>query len=266
MAKMMILLAALFPAVNAFAQPDVDTIIRRSVEAGNIDWEAAPQYDRFERDRLNDGSTRTYEVMMILGSEYARLVAVNGQPLPPEGQAIEQQKLEQAVAQRQNESREQRAQRIAMYEKDRNRENVLMQQLTIAFDFKLLGEQKLDAYDVYVLQATPRRHYQPPNTEARVFTGMRGMLWIDKKTYQWVKVEAEVVHPVFILGFLAKVELGTRFELEKMPVDGYVWLPSHFSMKARSKILALFNHKTQDDEIYFDYHKASRWGPWAGGE
>ena len=257
MARMMILLATLLLLASAFAQPDVDTIIQRSVEANNIDWEAAPQYDHFERNRLSGGGTRTYEVMMILGSEYQRLVAVNGKPLTPEEQATEQQKLERVVAQRQNESHEQRVQRIARYEKDRNRDHMLMQQITVAFDFKLLGEQTLGAYDVYVLLATPRRGYQPPNTETKVLTGMRGKLWIDEKTCQWVKVEAEVVHPVSIVGFLAEVEPGTRFELETTPVDGRIWLPRHFSMKARAKVFSVFGHKTQDDETYFDYHKAS---------
>jgi hypothetical protein len=247
----------LFMAASTFAQPDVATIIKRSVEVGNADWEAAPQYDHFERDLQPDGSTKTYKVMMILGSDYQRLVAVNGKPLTPQDQAAEQEKLEQAIAQRQSESEEQRARRVSRYEKERKRDHLLMEQLTVAFDFKLLGEQKLGPYDVYALRATPRPGYQPPNIETKVLTGMRGKLWIDKQTYQWVKVEAEVVHPVSIVGFLAQVQPGTRFELEKMPVDNGIWLPKHFSMKARAKILFFFSHNTQDDETYFDYHKAS---------
>jgi hypothetical protein len=93
-----------------------------------------------------------------------------------------------------------------------------MQQLTEAFDFTLAGEERMGNHRVYVLDATPRAGYKPPNTETEVLTGMRGKLWIDKKTYQWVKVEAEVIHPVSIAGFLAKVEPGNRFELEKIPV------------------------------------------------
>jgi hypothetical protein len=252
-----ILLTVLSVAAVAFAQPDVATIIQRSVEVSNADWQAAPQYDHFERDRQPDGGTRTCEVMMIHGSDYQRLVAVNGQPLAPEDQAKEQQRLEQVIAQRQAESPSQRAQRIAKYERDRKRDHMLMEQLVVAFDFKLLGEQKLGPYDVYELQATPRRGYRPPNTETKVLTGMEGKLWIDKQTYQWVKVEAEVLHPVSIAGFLAQVQPGTRFELEKVPVDDGIWLPKHFSMKAHAKVLFFFSHRTQEDETYFDYHKAS---------
>jgi len=260
MRRLTILLAALSVAASVFAQPDVATIIQRSVEANNVDWEAAPHYDHFERDRQPDGGAKTNEVIMILGSDYYRVVAVNDKPLSPDEQAAEQQRLEQVIAQRQSESPAQRAQRIAKYEKDRKRNHMLMDQLTVAFDFKLLGEQKLGPHDVYELEATPRPGYKPPNIETKVLTGMRGKLWIDKQTYQWVKVEAEVIHPVSIVGFLARVEPGTRFELEEMPVDDGIWLPKHFSMKAYAKVLFFFSHKTQEDETYFDYHKATGTG------
>ena len=39
--------------------------------------------------------------------------------------------------------------------KNEERDHLLMEQLTKALDFKLLGEQKLGPYKVYVLKATP---------------------------------------------------------------------------------------------------------------
>ena len=84
---------------------------------------------------------------------------------------------------------------------------------------------------------------------------MVGQLWIDQKTFQWVKVVAEVVHPVSIGGFLARVDPGTRFELDKAPVGNGIWLPSHFSMKSDAKVLHMFSHDSQEDVTYFDYKK-----------
>jgi len=236
-------------------QPSVSEIIQRSIEANKSDWAAAPGYGYFETDRRGR-STRTYEVLMLLGSPYQRLVAINGRQLSSEGQEEEQQKLKEAMANRQNESARERAQRIAQYERDRKRDHLLMEELAKGFDFKLLGEEHVSTHDVFALQATPRAGYQPPNSEAQVLTGMQGELWIDRNTFQWVKVEAEVMHPVSIEGFVARVEPGTRFEFERMPVAPGVWLPKHFTMKSRSKILLLFTYKTQEDETYFDYHKS----------
>jgi hypothetical protein len=243
-------------ALTYFAPPNVRTIIQRSVKANTEDWEAAPDYAYFECDQQGTG-TKTYEVFMILGSPYQRLVAVDRKQLSPEDQERERQKLGVAIVQRRNESERERAQRITKYQRDRKRNHLLMAQLTKAFDFRLLGEEKLGRFDVYTLQAIPHGGYQPPNTEAQVLTGMQGKLWIDKKTFQWVKVEAEVTHPVSIEGFFARVEPGTRFELEKMPVTNDIWLPKHFAMKSRSRILVLFSHKTQEDETYFNYEKTS---------
>jgi len=235
-------------------QRDVPAIIQRSVEVNNNDWNAAPDYDYYLRDRKDEG-TKTYEVLMILGSPYSRLVAVNGQPLSLEDQQKEQQKLDEVIAQRRSESEEERAQRITEYQKGRKRDHLLMEQLTRAFDFKLQGEQKIGGHDAYVLQATPRPNYQPPNIETQVLRGMVGRLWIDKATFQWVKVEAKIIQSVSIEGFLAQVEPGTRFELEYMPVAPGLWFAKHFSMSSRSKILFLFTHRTQADETYFEYRK-----------
>jgi hypothetical protein len=124
-------------------QYDTATIIRLSVAANNADWSAAPAYDYFERDQ-EDGRTKTDEEIMILGSPYERLVAINGKLLTPSEQAEEQQKLDEVTSQRQYESAQQRKRRIAKYEKDRKRGHLLMNQLVNAFDFRSLGP-----YDVY---------------------------------------------------------------------------------------------------------------------
>jgi hypothetical protein len=132
-----------------------------------------------------------------------------------------------------------------------------MDQLTKAMDFELIGEQELQSRKVYVLKATPRADYRPPTMEAEALRGMEGKLWIDQATYQWLKVEAQVVHPVSIEGFLACVEPGTRFELEKMPVEDDIWLPSHFSMKSRAQVFFFFTRKSEEEETYYGYHKDS---------
>jgi hypothetical protein len=253
MMKQILLLAVLSSA--SLAQQDADTIIQRSVAANEADWKAAHEYDYVERDRLKGGGTKTSEELMILGSPYERPLAVNGKPLPPEQQGREQQELETTLVERRKESHRQRGERIAKYEKERESDHLLMEQLTKALDFKLVGEQKLGPYEVYVLKATPRPGYEPPNNEAKVLTGMEGKLWIDEKTFQWVKVEATVIRPVSIEGFLAEVEPGTHFELEKAPVTDSIWLPRHFAMKSQAKVLFLFTRKSQADEVYYGYHK-----------
>ena len=244
-------------AVAASAQVDVKAIIEHSVEANKADWEAAPNYDNYETDKEDGGPMKTFQVVMVEGSSCKKLVAINGTRLSSELQKEEDQKFEHAVNQRQHESAEQRSQRIAKYEADRRRDHEMMSQLTEAFNFELKGVRRMGPYQVYVLKATPRPDYRPPNTQARVLTGMEGMLWVDTKTYQWVKVEAEVIRPVRIAGFIATVEPGTRFELENTPVGDGIWQPKHFSMSAHAKVLFMFSHKNDENDRFFGYSRTS---------
>jgi hypothetical protein len=250
-----LLLCAALWCSSAFAQ-DAATIIERSVQANDRDWQADPQYDYSERD-LDSAGSKTYEVTTIFGSPYERLVAVNGKPLTPQQQAEEQRKYERMESERRAESPQKKAQRIRKYYAERTREHAMMAELTKAFDFKLEGQQSLDGHKVYVLDAIPCPGYHPPNRNAQVLTGMRGKLWVDESTFQWVKVEASVFHPVAIVGFLARVQPGTRFELEKAPVSDDVWLPTHFAMKAAAKVMYVFNHHSQEEDYYFNYHRAN---------
>ena len=200
----------------AVGQKDASAIVQRSVAANKRDWDAVPKFDCSERDRTSDG-TKTYEDIMILGTPYQRLIEVNGKPLTAAQAAEEKRKLENTVAERKSESPEKKAERIAKYNEERKRDQSMMDEMVKAFNFKLVGETRLNGHVVYALQASPRKGYQPPNMETQALTGMEGKLWIDKKTFQWVKVEAKVTHPVAIKGFLAQVEPGTYFRAGENP-------------------------------------------------
>lgn len=252
------LVASLGTVAPLWAQkPNVQTIIQKSVEANQRDFEAAPHYDYKERDREGNGS-KTYQVTMIEGSPYNRLIAVNGKPLSHDQQAQEMKKQQAEAANRRSEAPDRRRDRIAKYEKDRNRDHQMMAQLTKAFNFTLIGQHKVRGFNVWALKATPRPGYNPPNMETQVLPGMQGELWIDQKSFEWVRVTAQVIHPVSIEGFLAQVQPGTRFELEKAPVGNGIWLPTHYSMRANAKVLFMFNHNSADDETYWDYKPAAR--------
>jgi len=242
------------PLVNG--QVDVGSIIRQSAEANERDWVAVPEFDNSERDRNREGD-KTYAVTILYGSPYERLIAVNGRSLRPPRQKEEQGKYAKAVAERRQESPSQRSRRVARYQAERKRDHTLIQQMTSGFDFHLLGKQSLNGYSVYVLRATPHPGYQPPDRDSKVLTGMEGTLWIDQNTFQWVKVEAHVIHPVRIEGFLAVVEPGTKFELEKRPIAHDIWLASRYSMKSNARVMLLFPHRGEEEDSYFDYRKAS---------
>ncbi len=250
----MVLLAAAFSLGARAQEPSVEAIIQKSVEANQFDYKESPFFNYKETDKSAKG-TRTYQITMIDGTPYQHLLEVNGEPLPPDQAQRELKKQQQAKMKRDSESASEKRARIAAWGKSRRSDNQMMEQLTNAFNFKIVGEEKVREFNVWQLKATPRPGYQPPNRNSQVLTGMKGKLWIDEKTYQWVKVSAQVIHPVSIEGFLAQVEPGTRFELEKSPVEGGSWQITHFSMKAQAKVLYLFSHNSGAESTYFDFKR-----------
>jgi hypothetical protein len=253
-------LLAAYTSWGASAAADrAQKIVERSLANTNADWAAAPQYDFTERDVVIRHGTRTakaYQVLMIAGSTYNKLIAINGQPLSPEKAAEEDRKLAAETNHRRSESSSARQKRVAEYQRERRQDHALMLEMTKGFDFKLAGEDTIDGRRCFVLNATPKAGYNPPTRETRVLTGMRGTMWIDKQAYQWVKVHAEVFRPVAFGLFIAKVRPGTEFTLEQTPMRGNLWLPSHFSMAVNARVLFSSRHST-DDETYSNYRPAS---------
>jgi hypothetical protein len=244
--------------------PDPSEIIKKSVAVNDSDWKQQPNYTHQERDvnakvgsngNITSKEEKTYRVHMIEGSPYNELIAVNGEPLDAEQRKQEEAKLKAEITKRANESKSARASRIDNYKKERGEEHLLLHQMVEAFNFKLSGEEKIDGHECYVLDATPNPDYQPPVTKARVLTGMKGRLWIAKDTYHWVRVHAKVVKPVEFGLFIAKVRPGTEFELDQSPVDGSVWLPSHFSQSVDARVLGFYGIRTREDEYYSDYER-----------
>lgn len=238
-------------------QPSVQEIIDKSVAVNEGDFKAATHFNWVETDRTGK-SSKTSRVEMIEGTPYYRLIEVNGRPLSPAQEAEQVKKEQQVIAQRRAETASQRQKRIDEFEKERRRDNAMMSQITKAFNFTMVGVRKIHSYSVYVLKATPRPGYKPPSMETSVLTGMHGELWIEQKTFHWVKVTAQVIHPVSIEGFLAEVEPGTQFELENRPVgDGSTWQAAHFAMKSNARVLHIFTRESAEDETYTDYQPIS---------
>ena len=175
---------------------------------------------------MTSAGAKTYAVTMLLGSPYSRLTAVDDKPLSERERQQAQDSEEAARTARSTEAPSERARRVEKYERQIRRNRLLLEQLPSAFDFTSEGTQTSEGFDAYVIRATPKREYRPTSDEAEVLTGMEGRLWIEQHSFQWIKVEATVVHRVSIEALVASVEPGTRFFLEQRPVAGGVWLPS----------------------------------------
>jgi hypothetical protein len=249
-----------YPAV--VTQPDPLEIVRKSVEAIETNWKQASNYSFVDREAQSkkeaEPTVKSYEVLMIDGSPYRRLVAIDDKPLSLGEQAEEDRKMRAEVEKREHETDREEKKRMAKYLRDRKREHDMIREMVNAFEFRLAGEETIHGHDCWVLDTSPKPGYEPKDRESRVLLGMTGRLWIDKDQYQWVKARAEVVKPVSFFGFLAKVGPGTHFLLEQEPIANNLWVPKHFNMQVSASALGFLNEDSTDDETFQDYKPMSQ--------
>ena len=256
--KLLLVVTAAATGMLSFAAtPNPEEIIRKSITATKSDWAAASKYSYLDRDveskRHDPRMSKTYRVLMIDGSPYNFVTAIDDRPLSPEEKVAEQRKLQRASEKRQKESERERQKRIEKYRKDSERNHEMLQEMVDAFQFHVSGEAQVDGHACWVLDAEPKPGYEPSDHEGRVLKGMKGRLWIDKASYQWVKVHADVVKTVSFYGFLAKVGPGTEFDLEQTPVADDIWMPKVVNVRVRASALGFFNEDSEGHDTYRDY-------------
>jgi hypothetical protein len=80
-------------------------------------------------------------------------------------------------------------------------------------------------------------------------------MWIEKASYQWVRVEAETIQTISFGVFLARLSPGAKLVLEQGRVSNDLWLPKREYMIGKGRI-ALVKRIAEDDEItWTDYKK-----------
>lgn len=238
---------------------DPQDLVRRAGMTMQSDWAAAPAFAFVQRDvSASKGviTRKTHHVFTISGSDYYMPIAINDELLPADQQERELRRLQEEVDRRSHETTKEAQRRSEQYCKAREQNGVLLLEFTKAFDFTLAGEDMTNGHPTYVLDAKPRPGYQPPNRTARILTGMRGRLWIEKESFHWVKGEAEVLKPVSIFGFFAKVLPGTRMDLEMIPVTEDVWLVSRFAVAMNLSMFWRKSTKTMES-AFSDYRPAA---------
>jgi hypothetical protein len=122
----------------------VPAFCEATVRQAQADWAADPNYACFERDEVqkNDKVTsKKSQVVYIAGSDYYLPLAINDQPLAPDRENAEIEKLKNEVRRRNAESPEARRLRIDKYTKQRDENEALVLDFPNAFTFELVAKK-----------------------------------------------------------------------------------------------------------------------------
>ena len=256
-------LAAAFLATGLTAE-DAREIVRKSVELDQANWLRMKDYTWVARSTQrhfdSEGKVKSversaWETVMVDGEPYRRMLERNGQTLPAAEQKKQQEKLDKSVARLARETPEEKRRRLADYEMRRRKEREFLLRIPEAYDFRIEGEAQVDGHDAWVIAGSPKAGYRPKARDAKALPKIRGKIWVDKSSYQWVRLEAETTETIAFGLFVARLNPGARLVFEQTRVGGELWLPKRMYMKGAGR-LGLIVKIAMDEEIaWSDYRR-----------
>jgi hypothetical protein len=235
-------------------------LVRRSVAAEIENSHRAKNYtflQHTEERELDDQGrvklteSKTYDVTMLEGSSYRRLIERDDHPLAPREEKKEEDKLRESIADRNRETKAQRDKRISDYDNRPGRNRAMLREIPDAFDFRLRGEETVNDRPTYVVEGTPHAGYRAKSAEARlILPHLKITTWIDVADMNWVRLHAEVIDTISWAFCLVRLAPGTQFDLQQIHINNEVWLP-HLVRITGSGRVALFKKINMQQEHTF---------------
>lgn len=244
--------------------PDPIQIVRTAIDLnhkGEVQVRGyALTHEVTERDIGSDGAvketeSKTFEVTLVGGQPYEKLVRRDGSALSPEDAQKEQRKLDQTIRERERESPEQRKSRLDQYEQKLKTRREMLDDLPAAFDFRIKSSEIIDGHDCWIIEATPKAGFQPTSFRTSFLTKVKGEFWISKQHNRLVKVDAVTTAPVRIGWILARLNPGTRFVLEQMRLPDDVWVTKRSKMTYDARIALVKQARGETEHVMWDHRK-----------
>jgi len=255
------LIPALLSAAAAPAQDAVE-ILRRSIEHDAVNIERRKDYTFIERNeertydssgRLRGVESETFEVMILAGRPWGRLIQKNDKPLDPKEARKVQENLDKELAKRKRER--EHNQTRGEDDRDSIQSRRFLREVPAAFLLKVDGIEAIGGRPVWVVSAEPRPGYRPKTPRGDLLGKVRGRIWIDQAEYQWVRVDAEAIAPLsFGLGLL-RLAPGGSLHFEQTRVNDEVWLPSLARFQADVRLAYVKKEHGELDISYRGYQK-----------
>lgn len=257
---------ALFTLLGLIAQePAVEDIVKRSLEREMLSLQGLDQYiwqergavRRFDKSgQVTKTETTLREVLRIEGSRYQRTLEENGKPLSADKARKEQEKMDREIAKRRSESAGDRAKRLREEEKRKAEDRKVREDVARAYAWKLEGVEEVAGRACWKVNATPKPGFKGQSDLAKFLPKMRGSIWVDQSSYEWLRLEAETLDTLRFGGFLASLEPGAVMQMRQRSVNGEFFHPEWIRVRANPRLLVA-KFRVEVEVAYLNFRKFS---------
>jgi hypothetical protein len=250
---------------------DASALVKKVRDNLQLDNELQTQYTYLEKRRdvrvsklgkVTVGPQRTFEVYPSgkPGRTYKRLVAVDGQPLPPAELERRDEEHRQAVLaaneREKNESAEDRRARQKKQADEEREQKQIIDDGFAVYDIKLVGNELRDGCQMTIASLTPRPNVETKTEIGGYFKKFKGHAWVCNDDYQVARIEMEAIDDINIgWGLLGRVHEGSKFTFTRTKVNGEIWLPAEAKFEASGRTLLFRKFQLFTVTSYSDYKK-----------
>ncbi len=256
-----------FPKKSQAQLPDMKALFKeidanqKAIDKVKEDYSGSRTEEETEYD--NAGKVKTVEVreytfFYLYGSEISTLVKKNGKPLSE----AEQKKENERVAKVIEESQKSHAKQEAKEEKARQEgkqdehQDVGVETFLRVSQFVNPRRERFRGQDVLVFDFEPNPEYKPHGMVEGLVSKLAGVVWIDEKAHDVVRLEAYFVNDFRIAGgLLANLQKGTNYIFEQAFINNEVWLPTYEEAHVGVRIFLVKGMKMNEVTRYADYKK-----------
>ena len=193
------------------------------------------------------------------GEEISTLVGEDGKPLSEEKQAkqndITKKRIEEIQKkQSKKEEKEEKAREEGKDEKANDEPGIEI--FLRACQFVNPRHERFRGQDALVFDFEGNPEYKPKNIAERVAQQLAGVIWVDEKQHEVVRLEAYFVKDFrFAGGLLANLQKGTSFIFEQTFLNNEVWLPTYEEAHIGVRVLLVKGFKVNQVTRYSDYQR-----------
>jgi hypothetical protein len=246
-------LKKLFEEIDA-NQKEIDKV-KENYAGTQVEEET--EYDK--SGKITKKELNEYTFFYLNGDEITTLVRKDGKPLSEEGLKKENEKTQKRIEEEQK--REQKKEAKEEKEKEEGKESKDNDDPSIEVFLRVCQfvnprRERFRGQDVLVFDFEPNPEYKPKNLEERVVKELAGVIWVDEKAKDVVRLEAYFVGDVHIAGgVLANLQKGTSFTFEQAYINNEVWLPTYFEAHVGVRFLLVKGIKVNVITKYSDYKR-----------
>jgi hypothetical protein len=219
--------------------------------------EEETEYDK--TGKVTKKELNEYTFFYLNGDEVTTLVKKDGKPLSDEQQKKENDKTAKRIAEEQKrEEKKERKDEKAKEEgkESKDDEDPGIEVFLRVSQFVNPRRERFRGQDVLVFDFEPNPEYKPKNLEEHVVKELAGVVWIDEKAKDVVRLEAYFVGDVHLgAGLLANLQKGTGFIFEQAYLNNEVWLPTYMEAHIGARVLLVKGFKMNLTLRYSDYKR-----------